>query len=308
MGGGQSIPLVGFNTITFRVEGAADDGTSVPRAQGTSVTPDFFNVLRVRLVAGRTFVEDDDGRHPVAVIDQTMAERYWPNQNPVGRRIGFGPPSQTRWVEVVGVVGTMKTDAFESPDAPHLYLPMYQTSNNAMSVFLRTSSASPVQPDTLRQEVQAVDHDLPVFGVRPMDEIVSRALARRRFALTLVAAFAVVALVLAGLGIYGVTAFAVGQRTREIGLCIAMGASAYDVLLLILGQGAKLTAIGLAVGLAGAFALTRLIGSLLFATAPTDAVTFAGISVLLAAVSMLACYAPARRAARIDPAVTLRSE
>jgi len=308
IGDGQSIPLVGFNSIPFRVEGATEQASEMPTAQLTGVTPDFFRALGTRLVAGRVFRESDDGDHLVVVIDETTARRYWKDQDPIGRRIAFGQAGQPRWLEIVGVVGAMKTRAFESPDAPHIYRSIYQGAGNAMSVFVRTAGAAAVSTEQLRREVEAVDPDLPVFGVRTMQQVVSRSLARRRFASTLFGGFALVALLLAGLGIYGVTAVSVGQRTREIGLRMALGAQPKDIMGMILRGGLSLTAAGVVGGVAAALLLTRALRSLLFGTTPTDPLTYAAMSLVLAAVTLVACYAPARRALRVDPTVALHDE
>jgi predicted permease len=308
MGGGQSIPLLGFNPATFRIEGKSDQADQTPTAQVAGVTPDYFKALGIRLVDGRLFDETDDGQNRVIVVDETMARRYWKGESAVGKRIAFGQQGQPRWAEIVGVVGRIKTESFEAADAPHVFVCMYQGAGNAMSVFVRTAPGKTILPDTLRREVEVVDPNLPVFGTRPMDEVVDRSLARRRFALTLMAAFAVVALVLAGLGIYGVTAFSVAQRTREIGLRIAIGAGGREIIAMILREGLVMTAIGVAAGLAGAVALTRFLRTLLYAVEPGDPPTHACVALVLASVAIAACCVPAMRAVRIDPASALRSE
>jgi predicted permease len=308
IGGGQSIPLVGFNTAAFSIEGVDTPTNETATAQVTPVSPEFFRVLGAPIISGRTFLESDDGPNRSVVIDEAMARRYWKNENPIGRRIAPGLGGQPQWILIIGVVGTMKTEAFEAPDAPHLYLSIYQGSGNAMSVFVRAVRAGMISTDLLRREVEAVDRDLPVFGVRPMVEVISRSLARRRFALLMVGAFALVSLVLAGLGIYGMTAFSVAQRSRETGLRLALGAGRSDIVLMILRQGLVLTAIGLAAGLTGAVFLTRFLESLLFGTVALDLRTYLSVALLLSAVTMLAGYVPAIRALRVDPAITLRSE
>jgi len=308
MGSGQSIPLVGFNRVPFRVEGATEQPDETPTAQLTAVSPDFFKALGTRLIAGRTFLDGDDEQHPVVVIDEATVRRYWAGQDPLGRRIAFGQVNQPQWFEIVGVVETMKTEAFESPGAPHIYRNIFQRAGNAMSVFVRTAGTATISTEQLRREVEAVDPDLPVFGVRSMAEVVSRSLSPHRFASLLFGGFAMVALVLAGLGIYGVTAVAVAQRSREIGLRMALGAQPRDILTMILSQGLALTAGGVAGGLLGASLLTRLLGSLLFGTTPTDPLTYAAMSLVLAVVAFLACYVPATRALRVDPAVALQTE
>jgi putative ABC transport system permease protein len=308
MGTGTSIPLAGAQVANFRIEGGEIPDNEMPSAQVAGVTPDYFKTLGVRLVGGRTFREDDDGQNRVVVIDETMAKRYWKRESPIGRHIAFGLGGQPRWMEIVGVIARIKTDRLDSPDAPHIFTCLYQGSGNAMAVFLKMARGKAVLPDVLRREVEAVDRDLPLYGARPMDDVIARALARWRFALTLMGAFAVVALVLAALGIYGVTAFSVGQRTREIGLRIAIGAGGRHILAMILGEGLGLIAIGVTAGVAGAVALARFLRTLLFGVAPNDPTTYAAMALALAVVTILACYLPAARAMRIDPAVPLRSE
>lgn len=308
MGGGQSIPLLGFPTATFRVEGQHNQADVTPTAQFAGVTPDYFRAIGLRLVDGRLFQETDEGPNRVLVVDETMARRYWKGESAIGKRIAFGPQGEPRWLEIVGVVGRIKTESFEADDAPHVFACLYQGAGNSMSIFIRTAPGKTITADTLRREVEAVDPNLPVFGTRPMDDVVARSLARRRFALTLMAAFAIVALVLAALGIYGVTAFSVAQRTREIGLRIAIGAGGRAIMGMVLREGLVMTGIGVAAGLAGAAALTRFLRTLLYAVEPGDLPTYGCVAVALAIVALAACCAPALRAVRIDPARALRSE
>jgi predicted permease len=270
------------------------------------VSPAFFRALGVKLVKGREFTETDDGSNPVAIVDETLARRTWPDQDPVGKRIGTGAPVQ--WATVVGVVGALKGSTFEAPDAPHLYFPVYARSNVALTVYLRTAGDPANIAEPLRRAVQSVDPDLPVFGVRTMEQVVERALAQRRFQLQMIGAFAAVALLLAALGIYGVTAFWVHQRRQEIGIRIALGASGGTVIGMVLKQGLALTLWGMVGGLAAAVPLARVLRTLLFGTGAFDAVTFAAIGLLLLTAAAAACYLPARRASRVDPIDALRAE
>jgi len=183
--------------------------------------------------------------------------RIWPNQDPIGKRIGVG--QNPNFGTVIGVVGDMKTDAFEAPDAPHAYFSIYRRSSLALSVLLRSASNPQNLGEALRREVRSVDADLPVFSIRTMDEIVSRSLAQRRFQLQMIGAFALVALLLAGMGIYGITAFWVGQRTQDIGIRIALGAHAGDVIRMVLRQGLSLTTRGVLAGIAATLPLTRVL-------------------------------------------------
>jgi putative ABC transport system permease protein len=306
IGNGNNIPLVGSNRSPFRPEGYAGSQEEQPVAQIMAVSGDFFRVLETRLVRGRVFTEADEGGNPVAVIDETTVKRVWPNQDPLGKRLQVGPGGPL--ATVVGVVGNLKTESFEAQDAPHIYFSIYQRSGPAMAIYLRTTQDPASLGETLRRQVRKVDPDLPLFGIQTMETVVARSLAQRRFQLQAIGAFALVALLLAGIGIYGVTAFWVNQRTPEIGIRIALGAGAGDVIRMVVGQGLSLTLWGLAAGLAGALPLAYLLRTLLFGAAPFDPLTFGGISLLLAGAAILACYIPARRATRVDPVVALRAE
>jgi putative ABC transport system permease protein len=205
-------------------------------------------------------------------------------------------------------VGDIKSDGLDAAIAPRIYLPVNQSPSYAMVVYLRTHAESGTLGDAVRREVQAIDPTIPVFEVRTMDEVVAKYLEQRRFALELLGVFAGVALLLASIGIYGVMAYTFSQRTNEIGIRMAMGAQRGDILKIAVGEGALIVAFGLAAGLAGSLVLTRFLQTMLFDVKPTDPITFAGISALLAAVALAACFVPARRAARVDPLVALRHE
>ena len=308
---GNAVPLIGpHNTGTFTIENTPAADTNLPRAQVSGVSPDYFHVLRTPLVRGRVFASSDDEQAPrVALIDEALAQRFFAGSDPLGRRIKQGPSaSKALWLTIVGVVGNIKSDGFDQPDQPHLYLPILQSPGYAMAVFLRTEISPSSLKQPLRQQVQAVDPNLPVFGEQAMDDLVSTSLAQRRFAMQVIGLFGVLALLLAGLGIYGVMAYSVSQRTREIGIRLALGASRGEILRWVLRQGINLTLVGVAVGVIGALAATRLLRSLLFGIAPTDLITYAGLALLLALVALLACYIPARRATKVDPLVALRYE
>jgi predicted permease len=307
LGAANTVPLLTRNSLPIRPEGFAGSDSELPLAEVANVSPDFFQVLGVPLRRGRIFTEADDGRDGLAVVDETLAHRVWPNQDPIGKRIAVGAVPG-KYGMVIGVVGNMKTDAFEAPDAPHLYFSIYRRSSVALSVVLRSASNPQNLGEALRREIQAVDPDLPIYSIRTMEDIISSSLAQRRFQLQMIGAFAVVALLLAGMGIYGVTAFWVGQRTPEIGIRIALGAHAMDVIGMVLRQGVKLTAWGVLAGLAVALPLTRVLRSLLFGTTPNDPLTFAAVALVVAGVALLACYIPALRATRVDPAIALHAE
>jgi putative ABC transport system permease protein len=274
----------------------------------TSITPDYLRVLGGRIVSGRGFTEADDGPYRVALINQSMARRFWKNENPLGQRIRLGPATAPQWWVIAGVVSDMKTGGLEAPAPPHAYFPLYQRSGHNMGVLIRTAGNPESDMAGMEREIQKVDPDLAVFAVQTMNRVVAGSTAQRRFALSLIGVFALAALALAGLGVYGVTTFAVGQRRREIGIRLALGSSRSQVLTMILRRGVALTIAGLLAGLAGAALLTRFLRGFLFGTATTDVPTYVCASALLTAVTLFACYLPARRAARLDPAITLREE
>ena len=306
VGGGNSIPLIGWNTLQLRLEDRQTDET--PIAQAVNVSPEFFRALEIPLVRGRAFTDSDDKAPGVVIVDETAARRFWPNANPLNKRLKFVQNPEAPWRTVVGVVGNIKAEGLDTAAVPHLYLPIYQQSGFAMTVFLKTSSNPANLGEALRHEIQSVDHDLPVFGIQTMEQVMARSIAQRRFALEMVGAFALVALLLAGIGIYGVTAFAVSQRAQEIGIRLALGAQRRDVLNLVLMQGMTTTLWGLGAGLLGALILTRFMQSLLFAESPIDPVTFLAVSAVLAGAALVASYVPALKAMRVDPVQALRSE
>jgi predicted permease len=310
VGDGTGVPLIGPHRNAGLVIEDRTDETVPPQIQLSALSPDYFSVLGTPLLDGRFFSESDDMESPrVALVDQAMVKRFWPDQNPIGKHIKFGRrDSKAPWISVVGVVGDIKTDGFDVPGQPHVYLPTFQNAGYSMAVYAKTEGDPKSLNNALRQEVQAVDPDLPVFGEKSMNELVEASLAERRFAMQLVTVFGVVALLLAGIGIYGVMAYLVSQRTREIGIRLALGAHTRDIMVWVLRQGMLLTTIGVTAGLGGAFALTRLLRGLLFDIAATDAITYSVLALLLAFVALSACYIPARRATKVDPMIALRCE
>jgi putative ABC transport system permease protein len=310
VGAGNGVPLLGPHfTGTFTIEGKDSDAARLT-AQMSSVTPDYFRALGAPLLRGRFFADSDTlEAQPVALVDEAAARRFWGSEDPVGRRFKQGGLASTApWVTIVGVVGDVKTEGFDQPDQPHLYVCLFQNVGYSMAVYLRADGDPKGLTQALRREVQSVDPNLPVFGERTMEDIVSSSLAQRRFALQVVGAFGVLALLLAGVGVYGVVAYSVSQRTREIGIRLALGASSGAILRWVFSQGMRLALLGTAAGLVGALALTRLLRGLLFGVSAADPVTYAGLAVLLAGVALLACYIPARRATKVDPMVALRYE
>jgi putative ABC transport system permease protein len=311
VGGGNGVPLIGpHNSGTFTIEDQPGADATLPSAQLSVVSPDYFRVLDTPPVRGRWFTDGDDAQAPnVALIDEALARRYFADHDPIGRRIKRGGRgSNAPWMTIAGVVGNIKTDGFDQPDQPHLYLPILQNPGYAMAIYLRTEGSPSSLTSSLREQVRAVDPNLPIFGERTMEDVVSASLSQRRFAMQVVGLFGLLALLLAAIGIYGVMAYSVNQRTREIGIRLALGASTGAILRWVLKQGMVMILGGVTAGLLGAFVLTRLLRSLLFGVAPTDLLTYAGVAVLLAVAALLACYVPARRATKVDPLVALRYE
>ena len=308
------LPLATNVLTSFRVEGWPDDVTEAGMARPWFVAGDYFGTLGVPLVRGRVLDEHDDVDHPrVIVINETMARTYWPNQDAIGKRIqqvgrdgrpGNGPAN---WITVVGIIGDVRADGLDRPVPPQMYGSLWQFSSLNVGVVMKTRPGVRAE-DVLRREVKAVDADLPVYAVRPFDEVLAASNATRRFVMLLVGLFGLAALLLAALGIYGVIAYAVSQQQREIGIRIALGARPGSVVRMVLADGLRLTLVGVACGVVGALATTRLLAGLLFGVGASDPVTFGGIVAVLALVALAACWIPARRAAKVSPLVALRSE
>jgi predicted permease len=305
----SSLPLTGlWDGAPFWVEGRPSPPPDQrPIGLVRAVTPGYFATLGIPLVAGRLFTAGDTAQSPLMlIVNQTLARRFWPQGNPVGGRLIL---ANGRAAEIVGVVGDVKQDKIEGEEWPTVYGPYPQLPYLTMVVAVR--SAGPPAgslASALQREVHRIDPDQPLTDVRPMESIVTRAVAGAKFNTVVLGIFAVIAFVLAAVGIYGVIACDVSERTHEIGIRVALGAQSGDVLKLVVGQGARLAAYGIAAGLAGAFALTRLMTTILYGVKATDGVTFAMISLLLAGVALAASYLPSRRAMALDPVVALRHE
>jgi putative ABC transport system permease protein len=272
-------------------------------------TPDYFRTMRIPIVKGRSFTEQDTKGAPrVAIVNEALARKHWPGQDPIGKRFRFyGPPDQTSWFQIVGVVEDV-THELNMPVTPEYYFPFAQDSWSAMTLVARTNVDPTSLAASLRQQVWAIDKDQPVYEVQSMNQVWSMAASLYSFSSVTLGGFAVVALLLASLGIYGVMAFAVHQRTQEIGIRMALGATTTEVMKLVLRHGMKLALVGIGIGLVGAFALTRFMKALLVEVQPTDLLTFAIVSASLFVAALLACYLPARRATKVDPLVALRYE
>jgi predicted permease len=292
--------------LTFEGQGIQSDQPAA--VERSSVTPNYFHLLGISLLRGRLFNESDDDRAPqVAVINEAFARTYWPNQDPLDRRFKRNR-ADSPWITVVGVIASARTESLSQGEVPQIYLSLYQSASRRLAIFLRGHMDAAAIPEEVREQVQAVDPTLPISGSQTLSETVSASLAERRFSLEMIALFALTALLLAGLGIYGVISYIVSERTHEIGIRIALGAERKNILRMVLRQGLGLAIAGAAVGLVGALVVSHLMAGLLYGVRPTDPVTFSSVALLLLGVALLACYIPARRAIRVDPLVALRHE
>jgi putative ABC transport system permease protein len=307
----DGVPLSGDRRgMSVIIEGYSPPNPKRPGvAFGANVVgPRYCTTLKMALAAGREFTDQDHaGAAPVVIINEAAARVYWPNQNPVGKRLVFPGPTQ-RSAEIIGVVRDSRYRGLTEPVRPALLLPAAQNYSPSLSLHLRSADAPAALVGAVRREVQALDPRLPLTRVRTLEEQRGAWLYSERMTALLLAAFGGVALLLAGLGIYGVMAYAVTQRTREIGVRMALGAQAADVVRLALRQGVWLIVGGMALGLAGALAATRLIKGFLYGVSAADPLTFMAVTSLLAGAALLACYLPARRATKVDPMVALRCD
>lgn len=305
----HSMPLVSDYVLSFNVEGRpAVDPADSPSLNYYSVTPDYFRAMGIRLVRGRVFTPQDDARAPrVAIINETMARQFFPNEDPIGKRVNIstGPDA---WREIVGIVGDIKQYGVDKTTSAQAYEPFAQVPFTSVNVVLRTKGAPAALLGSLRPTVYAIDKDQPVGVIRPLEEIMSESVARQRFAMLLLSVFSGVALVIAAVGIYGVMAYNVVQRTGEFGIRMALGAQQGDVLRLVLTQGGKLIGLGLVIGLLATLGAARAMGSMLFNISAFDPVTLTSITFLLGAVALVACFFPANRATKVNPIEALRAE
>jgi putative ABC transport system permease protein len=305
---------------TIVIENSAPSATGdFTTANFQGITPDYLSTMGIPLVEGRNFTEADSLEAPqVALINETMVARYFSNENPVGKRLAMGArnpgPSAGAnqfapvWIEIVGVVRDIKRMNLSAETVPDVYIPYWQYPMQSPSLVVRTAENPSTVAAAIRGEVKAVNQNLPAPTIQTMDEILSDAVAQPRLQTMLLGLFGLVALVLASVGIYGVLAYAVAKRTREIGIRMALGAQTGDVVKLIIAQGMKPALLGIGIGLAFAFALTRVMRSLLYEISATDPVTFIAVALLLISVALLACWIPARRATKMDPMMALRDD
>jgi putative ABC transport system permease protein len=306
----NALPITGGPSTEFVIEGRpAPRLGDEPSADIRVADPGYFPTMSIPLLAGRTFTEHDTAASArVVLVNETLARTLWPNENPVGQRItmkDWGPPLTG---EIIGVVGDVKGNGLDATVGPMLYWPYTQFGQIFNTIVVRTDGDPLRFSAAVKDRIWSVDKDQPVSRVQSMDQVLSDSVSRRRLYAVLLGVFAWVALLLAAAGIYGVVSYSVAQRTREIGIRVALGAERVDVLWLIIAQAAKLALTGELLGILLALAITRLMASLLFGTSAADPLTFAGAPVVLSAVALAACYIPARRAIRVDPMVALRHE
>jgi predicted permease len=295
------------NSAALAIEDRPVESAQDLRAEIIRVSPDYFRVIEAPLVRGRFFAEnDEDGKQRVAIIDEAAARRYWSGRDPLGRRLRVGQDPTLPWMTVVGLVKDIKQDGLDSNGVPHIYVSIYQNRGRVLSVVLRSSLPAILLEPQIRHEIQNIDWRLPVFNVSSMHDVIGRSLAPRRFSAGLVGGFAALALLLASIGIYGLLAYMVDQRSREIGLRMALGAGRADILKLILQKGVVLASIGGAAGVLFSAATASIMASLLYGVRPRDPAVFLVVPLLLLAVASLASYIPAWRATKVDLMTALR--
>jgi putative ABC transport system permease protein len=306
-GMGNRLPLggpSGMSSVYF--ERANQEPGTLETTDDTTITPDYFRSMGIPVLQGRSFTEQDTANAPrVVVVDEQVARLAWPGESPIGKRMRSSPDAP--WAEVVGVVGHIRHESLESDQRLQIYWNYLQRARDHMTLVVRTSGEALLVSPVLAV-IKSVDPDQPAYAVRTLTEVLNQSLAMRWFNTVVVSLFAGSSLLLAMVGIYGVIAWTIKQRTREIGVRMALGAQRGAVLALVLRSGLKLASVGIALGLAGAAVLTQLLRGLLFGVGPTDPFTFAAVPCLLICIALLACWLPARRAARVDPMEALRYE
>jgi putative ABC transport system permease protein len=296
----------GLATEGFAIEDRPVESSQGLHAERIRISADYFRVLQTTLLRGRSFIEgDEDGKPLVAIIDESTAHKYWPTRDPLGRRVRFGRDPTKPWTTVVGIVKDIKSDGLDIDGVPHIYVSTYQDSSKELSVVLRTSLRATLLESQIRHEIQSIDPGLPVFNVVSMNGILDRSLASRRFSADLVGGFAGLAVLLASIGIYGLLAYMVGQRSHEIGIRMALGAQRGDILRMFLRKGVALAGVGIVAGLVVSASTASMIASLLYGVRPHDPAVFLIVPLLLFATAVLASYLPARRATMVDPIIAL---
>jgi predicted permease len=308
-GAAYPLPMSGDGwSGSFEVEGQpVPPGQPGPHAEYAIVTPGYFRTMRISLLAGRDFTAQDvKGAPAVVIVDEELARRYWPGESAIGKRISVTGRSQDP-IRVIGVVAHVRRDAPQTPGEPQLYLPLLQNPQTTMFVVARGPQSAASLAPVLRREVRLLDSDLPVAKMQSVPQLESRAVARQRLSMLLLAAFGATALLLSAIGLYGVMAVAVAQRESEIGIRLALGGRPAHVLRVVVREGMTMALAGLVLGLLAALALSRVVSGLLFEVGATDPLTYGAIFVALLLVAFVACYVPARRATRVDPVEAMRA-
>ena len=300
-----------YANLSFNIEGQFYEPANRPIAFYNAVSPAYFQTMEIPVLKGRSFDEHDviKGQN-VIIINETLARRYFLGEDPIAKRMTLNDvnPKEEDWATVVGIVKDTKPRELDREPVAEMYMPFAQQPRSSMVLMIRTTNKPESLAAAVRREVQTLDKNQLVHSIRTLESVMSEAVATPRFRTFLLGVFAVVALILAMVGVYGVMSYNVTQRTHEIGIRMALGAQGSDVLKLVIGHGMALALAGVGIGLAASFALTRVISNLLFGVKATDPMTFVVIALLLTGVALLASYLPARRAAKVDPMVALRYE
>jgi predicted permease len=312
-GGTSNIPFGGnWSTASFNVEGyQVPANTPSPWGDMRLVTPTYFATLRAPLLAGRQFTAADRAGAPaVCIVDEELVHRYWPNTDPLGKRITFNnlTDSSIQWIQVVGVVAHLAHEGLDAQKRVQVYFPLAQNGLPFLGYVVRTAGDPLAALPSVRAAVRSVDPELPLANVNTMEQLIEDSTGQRRFAMLLLIGFSLLAMTLASIGLYGVMSYTVSQRSRELGVRLALGADSREVLGLVLAQGLRLALAGVVIGLVAAFGVTRVMKNMLFGLSSTDPLTFVTLSLLLVLVALVASYLPALRATRVDPVVALRTE
>jgi predicted permease len=299
-----------LNPFALIVQGHDVPPDRAPVVYGALATPEYFHLMQIPLLRGRSFTDSDNHESaPVVVINETMAKTFWPNADPIGQRLKLaiaGERSVFAWNTIIGVVADVRTESLAEGSSPQFFFSAYQRRPRDLAIFLRGHFDRATIESKLREQVQAIDPELPVFGTRTLDDAVSQSLAQRRFSIEMVGLFALTALVLAAIGIYGVISYIVSERTHEFGIRLALGAERRNILQMVLRQGLCLAIAGAVFGLVGALAVSRFVATLLYGVPATDVLTFSAVGLLFIGVALAACYLPALRATKVDPIIALR--
>jgi len=318
VGDGAALPLGHrhINPLPLIREGLETKANQAPVIGGSIVSPEYFHLLAIPLLRGRLFNDQDLEDTPqVAVINQSAARTYWPGQDPLGKRVrlrldprDLSSSGTPPWTTIVGVIADARTESLADAVIPQIYRSVYQRPAKDLSIFLRGQLDPSAISAQVRQQVQSIDPELPVFHAETLDDMLSASLSVRRFSMEMVAFFAATALLLAGLGIYGTISYVVNEQRREIAIRLALGAQRGKILKMVLRRGLRLAAAGAAMGVAGALIVSHLMAGLLYGVSPNDLPTFASVTLVLTSVALAASYFPALRAMRLDPITTLQSE